>query len=95
MANYEMMVILDPTLSDADSKETIKIITKIVKDAKGKVTKEDIWGEKKLAYKINGSQTGFYCLFDLELDGTKIKTLNGTLNLEKNIWRYMFVNKDA
>ena len=30
MANYEMMVILDPTLSDADSKETIKIITKIV-----------------------------------------------------------------
>ncbi|MDR2640767.1 MAG: 30S ribosomal protein S6 [Candidatus Peribacteria bacterium] len=30
--------------------------------------KEDIWGDRKLAYKINGSEKGFYALFDLELD---------------------------
>lgn len=95
MANYEMMVIIDPTLSEADSKKTLTTIGKILKESKGKVVKEDVWGEKKLAYKINGSEKGFYALLDIELDGTAIKTINGLLNLEKNIWRYMFVNKDA
>ena len=95
MANYEMMVIIDPSLSEADSKKTITMIGKTLKDAGGKVTKEDVWGEKKLAYKINGSEKGFYILFELELDGKNIKTINGLLNLEKTIWRYMFVNQDA
>jgi len=95
MANYEMMVIIDPTLSEADNKITLATIEKIVKEAKGKVVKQDVWGEKKLAYKINGSEKGFYALLDLELDGKEIKKMNGLLNLEKSVWRYMFVNKDA
>lgn len=95
MANYEMMVILDPSQSEADSKKAITTIGKIIKDAGGKIGKEDVWGEKKLAYKIHGSEKGFYVLFEIELDGTNIKTINGLLNLEKNIWRYMFVNQDA
>lgn len=95
MANYEMMVIIDPALSEADSKNTLETIEKILKESKGKVVKQDVWGEKKLAYKINGSEKGFYALFNIELDGTAIKTINGLLNLEKSIWRYMFVNTDA
>ena len=49
---------------------------------------------KKLAYKINGSEKGFYCLYDLNMDGKIIKDLSKTINLNKNIWRYMFVNKN-
>jgi len=54
--------------------------------------KKDVWGDKKLAYKIKGSETGHYVLWTLELDGTAIKGLNTEFNLEANIWRYMFVN---
>jgi small subunit ribosomal protein S6 len=95
MANYEMMVIIDPTLPDADLKTTIDTIKKIVSEAKGKITKEDVWGDKKLAYKINRSERGYYVLLEMELDGSNIASMNGSLNLEKNIWRYMFVNQDA
>ncbi len=95
MANYELMVILDPALSDADQKKSITTIGKILKDASGKKIKEDVWGEKKLAYKINGSEKGVYVLFTLELNGENIKTINGLFNLEQEIWRYMFVNLDA
>ncbi len=95
MAHYEMMVILDPTQSESDTTKTIDTIKKIVTDAGGKVAKEDNWGEKKFAYKINGSDVGIYVLFELEMDGWAIKQMNNLLNLEKWIWRYMFVNQDA
>ena len=95
MTNYECMVIIDPSLSETDLKKTITNIGKIFTDASGKIVKEDVWGDKKLAYKINNSERGVYVLFDLELDGKNIKSINNLFNLEKNIWRYMFVNKDA
>jgi len=46
-----------------------------------------------MAYKINSSSRGFYVLFDLEFDGTAIKTMTAPMNLEKNLWRHMFVKK--
>jgi ribosomal protein S6 len=44
-----------------------------------------------MAYKINGTLKGFYTLFTLELEWTKLKEMNKTINLMPNIWRYMFV----
>ncbi len=95
MANYEFMFIVNPALPEAEINDTVASIKDTLAKNSGKVEKEDIWGEKKLAYKIKGSDKGYYGLYDLELDGTKIKEINSTLNLNTNIWRYMFVRKDA
>jgi small subunit ribosomal protein S6 len=62
----------------------------LLKKAKAKVEKEDVWWDKKLAYKINASDKGFYVLFNLELDWKLIKSLSKSINLDRNIWRYMF-----
>jgi small subunit ribosomal protein S6 len=59
-----------------------------------KIVKEDIWWDKKLAYKINKSDRWYYILFDLEMEGKLIKDLSKTINLNKSIWRYMFVKKE-
>jgi ribosomal protein S6 len=48
-----------------------------------------------MAYKIKGSDTGYYILLDLEVDGKGLKSLNTNMNLDTNLWRYMFVNLDA
>ncbi len=48
-----------------------------------------------MAYKINKSDRGFYILFDLDMDGKLIKDLSKTINLDKNVWRYMFTRKEA
>ena len=57
--------------------------------------KEEVIGDKKLAYKINKSDRGFYCLYDLEMDGTLINKISPTINLNRSIWRYMFTKKQA
>jgi small subunit ribosomal protein S6 len=95
MANYELMVIINPSLSDEERTTSTDNLKAIFKENKVKIEKEDVWGDKKLAYKINGSERGFYILFDLELDGTLIKDISKTINLDKNIWRYMFVRKES
>jgi len=95
MANYELMMILNPEAGEKELADTVDGVKKALKEAKAKVVNEDVWGDKKLAYKINGSETGHYILWTIELDGKAIKTLNNLFNLEGNIWRYMFVNLDA
>ena len=94
MANYELMLIVDPSISDADREASLEWVRALLKENSAKIVKEDAWGEKKLAYKINRSEKGFYVLFTLELNWAVIKEMNTTLNLDKNIWRYMFVKQD-
>ena len=95
MANYEMMLIIDPSLSEEDNGNLISEFKELFKDNSVKIEKEDIWGDKKLAYKINKSDRGFYILLDLDMNGKLIKDLSKTINLNKNIWRYMFSKIEA
>jgi small subunit ribosomal protein S6 len=68
MANYEFMLILDPSLSEEDRNTSITEMKSTLEKYSVKIEKEDIWGEKKLSYKINNSEKGFYILLDLDLD---------------------------
>jgi small subunit ribosomal protein S6 len=95
MANYELMVITDPSLSEEERTKSLDELKKLFKDNSVTIEKEDVWGDKKLAYKINKSERGFYILLDLDMDGKLIKDLSKTINLDKNIWRYMFIKKES
>ncbi len=92
MTHYELMMILDPSIGEKDIKTTIDGVEKLLKDAGAKDIKTDIWGERKFAYKIKKSDTGYYIVWTMELPGEAIKSLNTQFNLDGNIWRYMFVN---
>ncbi len=94
MANYEMMLIVDPTISEEDRNASIDELKELFKTNSVKIAKEDVWWDKKLAYKINKSERWYYILLDLEMDGKLIKDLSKTINLNKSIWRYMFVKKE-
>ena len=95
MANYELMLITNPNITDEERNECIWELKELFEKNSVKIEKEDIWGDKKLAYKINKSDRGFYYLYDLDLDGKLIKVLSKSINLNTNIWRYMFVKKEA
>ena len=62
------MMIVDPTLSDEERTAKIDNVKSILEKAGAKITKEDVIGDKKLAYKINKKDRGFYVLYTLELD---------------------------
>ena len=93
MTTYELMAIINPAASDDDKNSAIETLTSTI-EKHGKVVSKDVWGDKKMAYKINGSSTGYYVLFEVEMDGTQIKNVNRAFNLEENVWRFMFVKKE-
>ena len=95
MANYELMMILNPEAGEEALKASVDTVEKLLKGANVSGLKKDELGEKKLAYKIKGSDKGVYILWTMELEGKGIKAMSTPLNLEPNIWRYMFVNLDA
>jgi len=85
------MIILDPSISEEDRNASLTELKALFEANNVKIENEEVWGNKKLAYKINRSEEGFYILFTLEMDGKAIKVMNPTINLDKNIWRHMFV----
>ena len=68
MTNYELVMIVDPTLSDDDRTSKIDAVKTILENAGAKITTEDVIGDKKLAYKINKKDRAFYVLYTIELD---------------------------
>ena len=94
MANYELMLILNPSVDETERETSLKDLKALLKTKKAKVESEDVWGEKKLAYKINKSETGYYVVMNITIDGTALKSLSNPMNLDQNLWRYMFVKQD-
>ena len=95
MANYELMLIVNPGLTEDERNTSVDELKSLFTKYSVTIEKEDIWGDKKLAYKINKSDRGFYMLLELTLDGKLIKDISKEVNLNQNIWRYMFTKIEA
>ena len=63
MRQYELMMILDSGLSDTDRDTLISEIETEIKATGATITSADHPGERQLAYRIHGSQTGYYLLY--------------------------------
>ncbi len=88
MNSYELMVIYNPTLTEAEVKKHIDLVKAKIKDLGGKVSGEDFWGLKDLAYPMKKFTQAYYTVLNFEQDGIKIVELNAYLNRqEKEIVR--------
>ena len=90
MNKYELMLILNSSISEEDRNHSLEELRNLLTKNEVKIEKEDIWWDRKLAYKINKSDRGFYVLFSLEMNGKLIKELSKSINLNKAIIIYMF-----
>ena len=79
---YELMYIIDPKASDEERTNTQNDVKGLLEAKGATIEKEDIWGTKAMAYRINGSAEGFYILYTLEMDGVMIKEISKDFNLD-------------
>ncbi len=65
MRTYELVIVVKPSVKEADRKKLLEQVKewlgKVVK-----VTKEDDWGQKALAYPIKKEESGHYFMMQLE-----------------------------
>lgn len=93
MKNYELLYIIDGTLSDEDKEKTINAVKELVENNGGVCQEPDKWGMRKYAYPINYKNEGFYCLMNFEASDKAPAAVSEKLNINKNIVRHMIVAK--
>ena len=68
MRTYELVVVIKPTVKEADRKKLLDQVKEWLGEVK--VTKENDWGQKALAYPIKKEDAGYY--FQLLLEGETV-----------------------
>lgn len=88
------MVILKPMLPEDIRKGVEGRLSKQVEKNKGKIKSSDIWGKKHLAYPINTHEEGYYIVYKLEVEPSKVTELESEIKLINDILRYTIVRED-
>lgn len=95
MAYYEHVFIARPDISEAQVKTLIKDFSKAVKDGGGKVTKEEYWGLRNLAYRIKKNRKAHYVLFNLDAPPKAVAEMERKERFDDNILRFLTLKVDA
>ena len=93
MRNYEILYIIDASLSDEDKEKVVLSVKDLVEKNGGIASEPDRWGVRKYAYPINYKSEGYYCLMNFEAEDTLPAILSNKLNIDKNVVRHMIVAK--
>lgn len=94
MNRYLLTLVLKSELSETDRKGLLDGIKSKAIGKDGRITKEDLWGNRELAYPIKKQTKGYYAHFDVETDPAVVKHLDKTLKVEEDILRYLFIRND-
>jgi len=93
MREYELTVLLQPDL-EVNLDPALKKVRDIITDNKGKITKEDNWGKKKLTYRIGREDFAVYVYFEVELPAEATAKIDSTLNITDEVMRHLLVAVD-
>lgn len=92
MRVYEVVYIFDASLDEDAVDKKLKPLHKVVAGQKGaEITEVDHWGNRQLAYPINGSRTGYYVVAQFRADPTILPEFERQLKLEDDLMRYLVV----
>lgn len=95
MRDYEVMVVLQPQLEDSARSALVELLSNLlVPGAKddGALTIHH-WGLRQLAYPIRKFQEGYYVLYEAQIDPSRIRDIERTMQYNEDVLRYLVVRK--
>ena len=94
MADYELLYISDPNLTD-DKRQTLEDrIQRHIETGGGNIDSVDDWGVRRLAYPIKKLEEGRYKLVNFACESEYLNTLEKQLRLVQGMIRFILVRKD-
>ncbi len=91
MQAYECVYILTPDLEENSAKEFSDQIGELISSGEGEVTGVDIWGKRKLAYKIEGMTEGIYTVICFNGNEKILNDLKKKFRFDSKVLRDMIV----
>lgn len=95
MKKYELMFIVPANDNNENSaKWVIAEVKAEIEKRWWKITYDEFWGIRDLAYKIKQNTKWFYQVFNLEIDWKEISAIETSFNINTNVIRYLFTTID-
>ena len=88
------MIILKPLLPEDIRASVLKKIETFIKEQKGKVISQDVWGKRHLAYEIHKHEEGYYLVYQLELVPSTIKDIYREITFMNDVLRFLLIKAD-
>jgi small subunit ribosomal protein S6 len=92
---YESVYIARPDISATQVEALTQRLTEIVETNGGKVTKNEYWGLKNLAYRIKKNRKGHYSLLNIDAPSDALSELERNMRLSEDVLRYLTVKVDV
>lgn len=89
MNKYEILYILNASLSDEEITAQTEKYAEIVTKAGGEVEKVDKWGVKRFTYPINFKNEGFYVLMTYTAPADLPKEVERQMSISDAVYRFM------
>jgi small subunit ribosomal protein S6 len=92
--DYEIGFILNPEVSEEQTRTILERIEQIVARYDGQVIKVNQWGRRRLAYPIEHHRDGFYVFIDTILTPETVSELDRTLKVSEEVLRHLILKRD-
>ena len=92
--HYELLYLVSGTFSEDELIPIKERVKQLIEKREGKITLEDSLGKKKLAYPIKQFRHGYYLLYEFDLAGENLKSLENDLKLTPEVLRHQTVRRE-
>ena len=87
MRQYELMVILDPSLDERTVQPSLEQFLNVIRTDGGSVEKLEVWGKRRLAYEIEKNADGIYAIVEVTCEPATVTELDRQLGLNESVLR--------
>jgi len=91
MLKYETLFVLQPDLPEAQVRETIDRVRRLIEGMNGEVLDMQDWGVRELAYQIGKHSRGTYVLAQYAAHADVVKELERTFKIADEVLRFISV----
>jgi small subunit ribosomal protein S6 len=91
--NYELMFIVRPDMVDEDLNKLISTLESSVTSAGG-TTKSEVWGKRRLAYRVGRFNDGIFVLMLIEATGAAVHEVERRLRVTEPVIKFLTVRTD-
>src|SRR5450755_1304370 len=91
--NYEVMFIVRPDMVDEDLNKLIATLESSVTTSGG-TTKSEVWGKRRLAYRVGKFNDGIFVLMMIEATGAVVHEVERRLRVTEPVIKFLTVRTD-
>lgn len=95
MPLYETTLIARQDLSRADLTKLVDGFADVITNAGGKIVKNEYWGIRPLAYKIQKNRKGHYAFLAIDAKAEVVKEMERQIRINEDVVRMLTVNVEA